>query len=321
MVYDCFLFNTELDLLKLRLSFLNDVADYFVIVESKRTLSGQSKMLYYKENKSIFEKYKHKIIHVEAPLMPQLAAWDYEFFQRNYIKEALKNCNADDIILISDLDEIVNLKYILSIPGLQLPALIDLPYYYYFFNLKANATFNAMPLLSKYLVIKQMDIGERNEGYKNQVQNVLKKEAHRTGWHFSYLFGFDIPKYLEKIRSFSHQEYNTPYFLNLQRIRKCIKCGIDLFERKNIFFSFKSSDSDIFELKQHITELEMEHLIYKPPTMYFFQRDVFFFIVKKKILPLVKLKLYVEPRYKLIVFTSPYRKKIRKGIVKVSGRK
>ena len=41
-IYDCFIFNDELDLLELRLKFLEDTVDYFVLVESERTLSGKT---------------------------------------------------------------------------------------------------------------------------------------------------------------------------------------------------------------------------------------------------------------------------------------
>ena len=42
-VYDCFLFYDEFDILEIRLNILNDVVDYFVLVESSRTFSGNKK--------------------------------------------------------------------------------------------------------------------------------------------------------------------------------------------------------------------------------------------------------------------------------------
>ena len=50
-IYDCFNFFNELDLLEIRLNTLKDSVDYFVIVESNVTHSGQFKPLYYEENK------------------------------------------------------------------------------------------------------------------------------------------------------------------------------------------------------------------------------------------------------------------------------
>ena len=41
-VFDCCLFNGEMDVFSIRLHELNDVADYFVIVESDKTFSGSA---------------------------------------------------------------------------------------------------------------------------------------------------------------------------------------------------------------------------------------------------------------------------------------
>ena len=55
MVYDCFQFFNELDILKIRLNVMNDVVDKFVISEGYRDLSGLKKPLYYEENKEMFK--------------------------------------------------------------------------------------------------------------------------------------------------------------------------------------------------------------------------------------------------------------------------
>ena len=41
MIYDCFTFFNELDLLDIRLNILNDYVDKFVIVESTKTFTGK----------------------------------------------------------------------------------------------------------------------------------------------------------------------------------------------------------------------------------------------------------------------------------------
>lgn len=312
MIYDCFLFNSELDLLKLRLSFLDDTVDYFVIVESKRTLSGNKKPLHYEQNKQDFKQYHHKIIYLQAPERPDLATWDYEYFQRDYIREGLKNCRDEDLILISDVDEIVNLKAILAIPDLQIPALIDLPYYYYYFNLKSSGSI-ALNLLCHYSLIRDVNIGERNITYKSKVKNIIRNSEYRTGWHFSYLFGNNIAKYAEKIKAFSHQEFNTRYYLNEERISRCISTGIDLFERKNHYFTFKKWPVALREILPHIEELGLTHYLHSP-SHWSFNLKHFSFIIQKKLIPILRIKMYDEPLHKLIVSGSPFRKKIKKLI-------
>lgn len=109
-VFDCFPFFNELDLLKVRLAELDEVVDYFVLVESVETQRGTVKPLYFQENRHLFGPYLHKIIHVALTSITKKRAegdWWREHYQRNAIIKGLKkNCSSDDIVLISDLDEI-----------------------------------------------------------------------------------------------------------------------------------------------------------------------------------------------------------------------
>lgn len=59
MVYDCFIFFNELDLLEIRLNELDDVVDYFVLVEANRTFQNNHKPYYFDENK------EHLIIFIK----------------------------------------------------------------------------------------------------------------------------------------------------------------------------------------------------------------------------------------------------------------
>jgi beta-1,4-mannosyl-glycoprotein beta-1,4-N-acetylglucosaminyltransferase len=120
-LYDCFTFFNELELLKIRFEEIYDVVDHFVVVEATQTFSGNPKSLYFAENVDQFEKYKDKIIHVvvnDFPLPTSDVAndrWVREEFQRNAILRGLVGCNNEDIILISDLDEIPNQRSIYEI--------------------------------------------------------------------------------------------------------------------------------------------------------------------------------------------------------------
>jgi beta-1,4-mannosyl-glycoprotein beta-1,4-N-acetylglucosaminyltransferase len=112
-VFDCFTFYNELDLLELRLNELNDVVDYFVIVESTRTQTGYIKELYFDKYKDRFSKFHSKIIHIIVNGLPNtkyINAWILENFQRNQIIRGLTFANNEDVILISDVDEIPNPK-------------------------------------------------------------------------------------------------------------------------------------------------------------------------------------------------------------------
>ena len=110
-IYDCFPFWKEVDMLKIRLEELYEVVDHFVIVEANKTFTGHPKQLIFKENAHLFEKYKSKIIHIIVEDFPDVPPtddgyWAREIHQHNASIRGLVNCKPDDIILLSDLDEI-----------------------------------------------------------------------------------------------------------------------------------------------------------------------------------------------------------------------
>lgn len=109
MIYDCFPFFNELDVLEIRLNVLKDVVDKFVLVEAGETHTGKPKPFYFEENKARFAAFADRIIHVKIEKFPAICttSWARENWQRNRIDEGLKGrAKDDDLILISDLDEI-----------------------------------------------------------------------------------------------------------------------------------------------------------------------------------------------------------------------
>lgn len=120
-IYDCFTFFNELELLEVRLEELYDVVDHFVLVEARVTFSGNPKPLFFAENAHQFQKYQDKIIHIVVDTIPipegniEKYNWARQEYQRNAILWGLADCQDDDIIMISDLDEIPNLRAIADI--------------------------------------------------------------------------------------------------------------------------------------------------------------------------------------------------------------
>ena len=138
--------------LDVRLNTLNDFVDYFVIVESKFTHKGEKRDLKFNHKK--FNKFKDKIIYLiydEVPtkieiVKPEddegkkygkyiLNAAYRENGQRNFIQEGLLNAKSNDIILISDVDEIPNLSEINFNKISQKIFLFEQNMFYYKFNL------------------------------------------------------------------------------------------------------------------------------------------------------------------------------------------
>jgi hypothetical protein len=111
-VYDCFPFFNELELLRLRFEELYEVIDHFVIVESPISFTGKNKPLYFQDNAGKFDKYKKKIVHLVINEFPNLTGnaekdhWYRESYSRDEALRALSDCASDDVIFISDVDEI-----------------------------------------------------------------------------------------------------------------------------------------------------------------------------------------------------------------------
>jgi hypothetical protein len=106
-VFDCFTFYNEFDILELRLEELWDTVDYFVISEGNYTHQSNPKPFYLKDNWDKIKKYESKIRHVMLEDMPQSPdTWVNERHQRRELRRALTDLQPDDIVIVSDCDEI-----------------------------------------------------------------------------------------------------------------------------------------------------------------------------------------------------------------------
>lgn len=122
MIVDTFMFFNELDILEVRLRELDDVVDAFVLLECTQALSSIKKPLFFEENKSRFSQFLPRIHHVILPGLPPLVQdseqnrfW-LERFQRDAIMLGLvgRGLHNDDIILLSDVDEIPSANAVLQ---------------------------------------------------------------------------------------------------------------------------------------------------------------------------------------------------------------
>ena len=108
-IYDCFTFYNEFELLELRLESLWDVVDRFVIVESNKTFTNKPKEYNFIARQNDYRKYFPKIRYVvENDRVPYNGTgdWSIEINQRNAIMRGIQDAQPDDLIFISDLDEI-----------------------------------------------------------------------------------------------------------------------------------------------------------------------------------------------------------------------
>ncbi len=125
-IYDTFVFYNEFALLKWRLKMLSPFVDYFVLVEGKQTFQGKEKPFYFeeylKEHQEEFEEYLLKIIHIKIDnQVTGIDDFAIETYQRNAIAKGLKDVQDDDVILLSDVDEIPSPNILQNIRDGKLP--------------------------------------------------------------------------------------------------------------------------------------------------------------------------------------------------------
>ena len=172
MIFDCFLFFQEIDILLIRLDYLYDLVDKFIIVEAGESFTGKKKEFIFEKNIKIFEKYIDKIFYYKINdrhknynsiiefltnknsrvhskikfFMDNHNYYDKEkihYILDSYHRECIhiplsKICNDDDLIILSDLDEIPNRKIIKNIKDIKKPLVCKQNEFKYFLNLYSN---------------------------------------------------------------------------------------------------------------------------------------------------------------------------------------
>ena len=137
MIYDCFSYWDEDLLLDLRLNILNEVVDIFVIVEGNKTWQNNPKQFKFDINK--FSKFKEKIKYIKVEDLPDGEdPYLRENHQRNSINKGLIDAKDDDIVMVSDLDEIPNPKSLNVFKKEMRYAVFKQKHFYYKFNLQSK---------------------------------------------------------------------------------------------------------------------------------------------------------------------------------------
>jgi beta-1,4-mannosyl-glycoprotein beta-1,4-N-acetylglucosaminyltransferase len=268
MVYDCFTFFNELDILEIRLNILKNVVDKFILVEATRTHQGKEKPLYFSENKARYKEFEDKIIHIvidEYPPYEGKSAWTLERFQRDMIAKGWKDCKEDDSILVSDVDEIPNPETIQAYRDKPGVFVFRQNMYYYFINCLnvsngSNFKWDGTVMCKFKYHLSPMDL--RNIIYiqpGNHIERLLPriyskyllwkwelshfkkvKCIENGGWHFSYLGG--VQMIIRKLEAFAHAEYNKDEYKDPKKIEDALKNGKDIFGR-NFHYKFVPLDN------------------------------------------------------------------------------
>jgi len=240
-----------------RLNTLNEFVDYFVIVESKFTHKGDQREL--KFNLKKFEIFKDKIIYLVYDREPNeikkilnednkiekdtkyiLNAAYRENGQRNYIQKGLTDAAENDLILISDVDEIPNLSRLNFNKIKEKIILFKQDMFYYKFNLRLpNLIWTGTKGCKKRDLINPQwlrNIKDRKysffriDTFFSKIKYISINIVNNGGWHFSNI---KTPKEIEhKLRSYLHHREFDEQPLSVEEIEKIIKNKRAIYDLK-----------------------------------------------------------------------------------------
>ena len=218
-IFDCFTFYNEIDLLELRLHELYTKVDHFVIVESNQTFTNRPKPWNFDITR--FPQYQDKIIYIQVDDMPNSAnPWDNETHQRNAIVRGLTTALADDIVIVSDVDEVLRPEAIDHVRNSdQTIFAFRMPIYNFKFNYMRQrpGQYDCWAMATKastFDAITPNSLRDMRHNFHQAPHHYVGdgiELVEHAGWHFGYLGDNDYLR--DKAQSFSHSERNTPEFL------------------------------------------------------------------------------------------------------------
>ena len=237
-IFDCFQYFNEEHIVDLRFNIINEYVDFFVISESTVNHQGQSRKLHFDINK--YQKFKNKIIYIAVDDTPDDIKKPHfggeslvEQHQRNSILKGLKKCQDNDLVILSDVDEIPNLNKLSNFDKNKYGVFSQRMFMYKlnFLNLNEDNWHGSRICLKKNLKSPQW---LRNLKFKQYPFWRLDKPKNIQiikdgGWHFAYL---QDPKNIsKKIKSFAHWEFNKKEIIDEENIQSKIEKGEDVLGR------------------------------------------------------------------------------------------
>ena len=280
MVIDCIPFFNELDILKLRLHILDPLVDRFVIEEATHTFSGLPKDLCFEKNREMFEEFLPKITYLVVDNSPkEISTHERDKFQKNALAKALTDASDEDVLILSDVDEIPNPAVLQELVKRFDP---DKIYhlaqrnFYCYLNME-EVSGNLLSITGEFPgVERRMWLGTKVFAKKNIPESgiidlrEISPEDPRSvrvadgGWHFGYMGSChetDVSRRVgTKVVAAAHQEYNTEDVL--AEVKDRLILGEDIFGRNAVFQWAVVDESYPQYLLEH--KSEYDYLIMPP---------------------------------------------------------
>ena len=256
-IFDCFMYFDEEVVLDLRLNTLNDYVDYFIIVESTFTHRGDKRKLRFNLEK--FKKFEKKIVYLVYDESPSnieevlsddnhdeksrkyiLNAVYRENGQRDFLINGLQNADSEDLILVSDVDEIPNLENFNQRNIKNKIILFKQDMFYYKFNLKLpNLIWTGTKACKKKILQSPQwlrNIKDRKYPFY-RLDTIFSKKKYiniefinNGGWHFSNIK--TASEIEHKLKSYLHHREFDENPMSENEINKIIENKQAIYDLK-----------------------------------------------------------------------------------------
>jgi len=242
-------------LLDLRLNVLDQYVDFFVIVESNFLHNGKKKKLNFQINK--FSKFQNKIIYITQNNQPEgimqlnenddegtksykliFNAHLRENDQRNHLAKGLNDAQDDDLILVSDIDEIPNFNLINLNKIKNNILMFEQTIFYYKFNkfLPNFTWYGTKGCKKKYLKNPQWLRNIKNKKFYfwridtffSKTKYIKKIFIKNGGWHFSNIKKLEDIEF--KLKSYLHHRDYEVEELGIKKIQQIIKNNETIYD-------------------------------------------------------------------------------------------
>ncbi len=240
-IYDAISYRDEIEMLQVRVEEYGDLVSKIIVVEASRTHQGAARELVLPLHiRQLPAAMRQKILHIVVDFsdVPSVAespdAWAREEHQRDAIVRGLEAASDEDIVLISDADEIPKRAAVLLLrvcQGYVVPAFLAAHMHYYGFHLAFADAWMQGPKVALRKML-HASVGA------TLIRRVLPLAPtghmfNSSAWHCSYFVrqsdGSCLPL-LKKFTTFSHTEFLGTNISDLGYIERMVRQGRDLFE-------------------------------------------------------------------------------------------
>jgi len=213
MLFDCFLYFDEKELLELRINILKDIVDGFIITDGNRTFKGDPKPFTCVETlKELgISDENIQVLHVELPSKEEIAnPWAREYAQRDALGVGMRMCPSDSVFFFSDVDEIPRPEALLKAVDLAKAdpkrcVRLSMPMFYGRGDLRVRDPKGDGTKAPDNWTCGTIVLHEHLEMTPSQIRmnpNDLVVGNCDAGWHFSWMG--DSERMKRKVTSFSH---------------------------------------------------------------------------------------------------------------------